>query len=232
MITVRKAEERGHFDHGWLNTYHTFSFADYYDPHHMGFRTLRVINEDRVRPGHGFPTHSHRDMEILSYVLEGSLEHKDSLGNGSVIVPGDVQRMTAGTGVTHSEYNHSASALVHFLQVWVLPDRRGLPPGYEQRAFAAHQKRGQLRLIASQDGRAGSVTVHQDVDVYATLLAAGEQVVHRLRPGRHAWLQVARGSVTLNDLRLTSSDGAAVSEEQAITIVGTEAAEVLVFDLT
>ncbi len=231
MITVRKAEERGHFDHGWLNTYHTFSFADYYDPHHMGFRTLRVINEDRVQPGHGFPTHSHRDMEILSYVIEGSLEHKDSLGNGSVIVPGDVQRMTAGTGVTHSEYNHSSSELVHFLQIWVLPEQRGLPPGYEQRAFAASEKRGQLRLIASRDGRTGSVTIHQDVDVYATLLVAREQVVHRLRPGRHAWLQVARGSVTVNDLRLTSSDGAAVSEEQTITIVGTEAAELLVFNL-
>jgi redox-sensitive bicupin YhaK (pirin superfamily) len=231
MITIRRAAERGHFDHGWLNTYHTFSFADYYDPEHMGFRTLRVINEDRVQPGHGFPTHSHRDMEILSYVLEGSLEHKDSLGNGSVIVPGDVQRMTAGTGVTHSEYNHSQSERVHFLQIWVLPEQRGLAPGYEQRAFAADEKRGQLRLIASRDGRAGSVTMHQDVGVYATLLAAGQQVVHRLRAGRHAWVQVARGSVTLNGHRLMTSDGAAASDEPTLTIVGTEAAEALVFDL-
>ena len=231
MLTLRRAHDRGHFDHGWLDTYHTFSFADYYDPAHMGFRHLRVINEDRVQPGHGFPTHGHRDMEILTYVLEGALEHKDSLGNGSVIRPGDVQRMSAGTGVTHSEYNPSKSESVHLLQIWIVPERRGLQPSYEQKAFRDAEKRGQLRLIASRDARDHSVTIHQDVDVYATILDGERTVTHQLRPGRHAWVQVARGAVVLNDQRLEVSDGAAVSDEPTLRIAAATAAEVLLFDL-
>src|SRR5262245_51482499 len=194
MITRRLAQERGHAQHGWLESYHTFSFADYYDSRHMGFRTLRVINEDRVQPGKGFGTHPHRDMEIISYVLEGALEHKDSLGTGSVITPGEVQRMSAGTWVTHSEFNHSGSELVHFLQIWILPERAGLPPSYEQRTFLSAEKQGKLRLVASRDGRAGSVTIHQAVDLYVSVLAPGEAVIHRLPPDRHAWVQVARGA--------------------------------------
>src|SRR5215813_3589134 len=213
MITRRLAQDRGHAQHGWLDSYHTFSFADYYDPHHMGFWALRVINEDRVQPGRGFGTHPHRDMEIISYVLEGVLEHKDSLGTGSVIAPGEVQRMSAGTGVTHSEFNPSQVEPVHFLQVWILPERTGLPPSYEQRAFPAAEKQGKLRLVASRDGRAGSVTVHQAVDLYTSVLAPGEAITHQLTPDHHAWVQVARGAILLNDTALAAGDGAAVSNE-------------------
>jgi redox-sensitive bicupin YhaK (pirin superfamily) len=231
MITRRLAQERGHARHGWLDSYHTFSFADYYDSRHMGFRTLRVINEDRVQPGKGFGTHPHRDMEILSYVMEGALEHKDSLGTGSIIRPGDVQRMSAGTGVTHSEFNPSQVEPVHFLQIWILPERVGLPPSYEQRAFPATEKQGTLRLVASRDGREGSVTIHQAVDLYTSVLAPGETVTHRLTPGRHAWVQVARGAITLNDTALSAGDGAAVSKEVLLTLTATDQAEVLWFDL-
>lgn len=231
MLTPRYAHERGHARHGWLESYHTFSFADYYDPRHTGFRALRVINEDRVQPGKGFGTHPHRDMEIISYVLEGALEHRDSLGTGSVVTPGEVQRMSAGTGVTHSEFNHSRSEPVHFLQVWILPEQNGLPPGYEQRTFPAAEKRGKLRLVASRDGREGSVRIHQAVDLYASVLTPGEVVTHRLAPGRHAWIQVARGSVTLNDTTLSAGDGAAVSEEGLLTVAAKDPAEVLLFDL-
>jgi redox-sensitive bicupin YhaK (pirin superfamily) len=197
----------------------------------MGFRALRVINEDRVQPGRGFGTHPHRDMEIISYVLEGALEHKDSLGTGSVITPGEVRRMSAGTGVTHSEFNPSGGELVHFLQIWILPERAGLPPGYEQRAFPADEKRGKFRLVASRDGREGSVTIHQAVDLYTSVLAPGEAVTHRLAPDRSAWVQVARGAVTLNGTALSAGDGAAVSEETLLTVTATDQAEVLLFDL-
>jgi redox-sensitive bicupin YhaK (pirin superfamily) len=231
MITRRPSQERGHAQHGWLNSYHTFSFADYYDPRHMGFRTLRVINEDRVQPGKGFGTHPHRDMEIISYVLEGALAHKDSLGTGSVIRPGEVQRMSAGTGVTHSEFNSSRTELLHFLQIWILPERTGLPPSYEQRAFPTEEKRGNLRLVASRDGRERSVTIHQAVDLYISLLPPGEVVSHLLIPGRHAWIQVARGSLLLNDVTLSAGDGAAVSDESRLTVTATDQTEVLLFDL-
>ena len=231
MITRRPSQERGHAQHGWLDSYHTFSFADYHDPRHMGFRTLRVINEDRVQPGKGFGTHPHRDMEIISYVLEGALAHKDSLGTGSVIRPGEVQRMSAGTGVTHSEFNSSQTELVHFLQIWILPERTGLPPGYEQRAFPTAEKQGELRLVASRDGREGSVTIHQAVDLYASLLAPGEVVTHPLSRGHHAWVQVARGSIMLNDSPLSAGDGAAVSDETRLTVTATDQAEVLLLDL-
>ncbi|MGH7392239.1 MAG: pirin family protein [Candidatus Rokuibacteriota bacterium] len=231
MIHVRRSDERGRFDHGWLDTRHTFSFADYHDPRWMGFRHLRVINEDRVQPGQGFPTHGHRDMEIVSYVLAGGLEHRDSLGTGSVIRPGDVQRMTAGTGVRHSEFNASAAEPVHFLQIWILPEAADLPPGYEQKTFAEADRRGRLRLVGSRDGREGSVTVHQDVALYAGVLAPGEKVAHALAPGRHAWLQVARGVVTLNGKRLGQGDGAAASGELELTVAAETAAEILLFDL-
>src|SRR5581483_6022908 len=198
MITIRKSGDRGHAEHGWLDSRHTFSFADYYDQDQMGFRTLRVINEDRVRPGEGFGTHPHRDMEIVSYVLEGALEHKDSLGTSSVIRPGEVQRMTAGSGVLHSEYNPSQKEPVHFLQIWILPEKKGLRPGYEQKAFPDDQRSNRLRLVASRDGRDGSLTIHQDVDLYSTLLEKGKAVSHALQPGRHAWIQVTRGGLTLN----------------------------------
>jgi quercetin 2,3-dioxygenase len=231
MITLRPAAERGHFDHGWLDTYHTFSFADYRDPSHMGFRVLRVINEDFVAPGEGFPTHAHRDMEIITYVLEGALEHKDSMGNGSVISPGDVQRMSAGTGVRHSEFNHSATDPVHLLQIWILPERTGVPPSYEQTTFSREDRRGRLRLIASPDGREGSVTINQSARVYAAILAPGETVEYVLDPGRHAWVQVARGGATLNGQALGPGDGAAIEGEPALTLASHEAAEVLVFDL-
>lgn len=231
MITLRLAQDRGHAHRGWLESYHTFSFADYSDPRHMGFKTLRVINEDRVQPGQGFGTHPHRDMEIVSYVLEGALAHKDSLGTGSVIHPGEVQRMTAGTGVTHSESNPSSSERVHFLQIWILPERTGLPPSYEQRAFPAEETRGTLRLVASRDGREGSVTIHQAVDLYTAVLAPGEAVTHRLPPGHAAWVQVARGTLTLNNTALSVGDGAAVSEETLLTVTAQEQTEVLLFDL-
>ncbi len=231
MIAVRKTEDRGHFDYGWLETYHTFSFGAYRDPDHMGFRSLRVINEDRVQPGQGFSTHPHKEMEIVSYVLDGALEHRDSLGNGSVIHAGEVQKMSAGTGVTHSEYNHSQTEIVHFLQIWILPERKGLEPSYEQRSFAEHERRDTLRLIASRDGGDGSVTIHQDVSIYLTVLDPGQQVVHRLSADRHAWVHVARGRVGLNGHGLAAGDGAAVSDEESLTIAGEEAAEVLLFDL-
>jgi redox-sensitive bicupin YhaK (pirin superfamily) len=215
----------------WLESAHTFSFNNYIDPQHMGFRQLRVINDDRVKPGAGFGTHSHRDMEIITYVLEGALEHRDSTGNGSVIRPGDVQRMSAGTGISHSEYNHSPTLPVHFLQIWILPEQRGLTPGYEQRSFAPEELRGQWRLIAASDGRDGAVVVHQDVDVLAARLEPGEQVSYRLRPGRHAWIQLASGGLRLNGLPLKEGDGAAVSESGELNIEATDRSEVLLFDL-
>jgi quercetin 2,3-dioxygenase len=231
MINIRRADARGHFDFRWLNTFHTFSFGDYYDPSFMGFRSLRVINEDFVRGGRGFPTHGHRDMEIITYILSGALEHRDSMGTGSIIRPGDVQRMSAGTGVTHSEANPSRDEAVHLLQIWILPTEQGLTPSYEQKAFSEEQKRGRLCLIASADGREDSVTVHQDVCVYASALNKDEEVVHGLTPGRHAWLQVARGGVTLNGEVLNQGDGAAISSEEQIAIRGREDSEVLLFDL-
>ena len=231
MISVRKAAERGHFNFSWLDTYHTFSFDQYYDPRFMGFRSLRVINEDRVQPGHGFPTHAHRDMEIITYVLAGGLAHKDSMGNGSVIRPGDVQRMSAGTGVRHSEANPSTSDPVHLLQIWIMPNRLGSAPGYEQKFFADEEKRGRLRLIASPDGRDGSVTVQQDARLHAALLEPGQEVVYELRAERHAWVQVARGTIELNGQELEQGDGAAVSAEERLTFVAREPAEVLLFDL-
>lgn len=231
MVTIRKAGERGHFQHGWLDTYHTFSFADYHDPKWMGFRSLRVINEDRVAPGQGFPTHPHRDMEILTYVLEGGLRHRDSMGNGEVIRPGEVQRMTAGTGVTHSEFNDSKSEPVHLLQIWVFPEKKGLVPGYEQKFFADEEKRGKLRLVASPEANDGSVKIHQDVRLYASLLGAGEELTHPLAAGRAAWVQVARGSVTLNGQRLDQGDAAAISDEVMVKLAGVKEAEVLLFDL-
>lgn len=231
MITVRRADERGHANHGWLDTYHTFSFADYYDPNHMGFRSLRVINDDRVAAGRGFGTHPHRDMEILTYVLEGALAHRDSTGGEEVIRPGELQRMTAGTGIAHSEYNGSDTEPVHLLQIWILPERTGLKPGYEQKAFPAEERQGRLRLVASRDGRDGSLTIHQDVNVHAGLLAPGETAQLSTEPGRYAWVQVARGAVTLNGEPLREGDGAAVTEEHTLELKGVEPADLLVFDL-
>jgi redox-sensitive bicupin YhaK (pirin superfamily) len=230
MITVRPANERGHAEHGWLDSRHTFSFADYYDPRQMGFRTLRVINEDRVQPESGFGTHPHRDMEIISYVLEGELGHKDSMGTGSVIRPGEVQRMSAGTGVLHSEWNHSKTQPVHFLQIWIVPEQRGLQPGYEQKSFG-DETNNRLRLVASRDGRDGSVTVHQDAELYVARLDAGKEVARELRAGRHAWVQVTRGAVELNGTKLAQGDGASVSDETRLTLRAAAPAEVLVFDL-
>jgi quercetin 2,3-dioxygenase len=231
MISIRRAEDRGHANHGWLDSHHTFSFADYYNPAQMGFRSLRVINEDRVQPGAGFGTHSHRDMEILSYVLEGGLAHKDSLGTGSTIRPGDVQRMSAGTGVAHSEYNASSSAPVHFLQIWLLPMRQGLPPSYEQKHFPEAERQGRLRLVASPDGREGSLTIHQDAAVYAGLLDEGQRSALTLEKGRNAWVQVARGDVKLNGQALRAGDGAALSDEPELKLEAVTPTEVLVFDL-
>jgi quercetin 2,3-dioxygenase len=231
MLTIRRSDERGHAQHGWLDSRHTFSFADYHDPEHMGFRALRVINEDRVQPAAGFGTHPHRDMEILSYVLEGGLAHKDSLGTGSTIRPGDVQRMSAGTGVTHSEFNASSTEPVHFLQIWLLPERPGLAPSYEQKTFKPAERAGRLQLVASRDGRGGSLTVHQDVAVYDGLLAAGERAELPLAKGRHAWVQVSRGSLKVNGQTLRAGDGAAVSAEPLLTLEGLEGGAVLVFDL-
>jgi quercetin 2,3-dioxygenase len=232
MITLRPAQERGAANFGWLDSRHTFSFGNYYDPNHMGFATLRVINEDKVTPAQGFGTHGHRDMEIISYVLEGALEHKDSLGTGSVIRPGDVQRMSAGTGIRHSEFNASQTDPVHFLQIWILPERQGIEPGYEQKTFTEAEKRNNLRLVGSRDGRDGSITIHQDVDLYATSLQAGETVSHTLTPGRVAWLQVARGAVQLNDRRLSAGDGAAIAEEDRLTLKGVaDQSEALLFDM-
>jgi redox-sensitive bicupin YhaK (pirin superfamily) len=231
MIVIRRAEERGHFDLRWLDTYHTFSFDQYYDPAHMHFRSLRVINEDRVAPAQGFPTHSHRDMEIITYILSGALEHRDGMGNGSVIRPGDVQRMTAGTGVSHSEFNPSESEAVHLLQIWILPKAHGLAPGYEEKHFSEDERRGKLRLIASDDGREGSVTINQDARVYASLLDAGQIATHTLTPNRYAWLQLARGTLRLNELELKQGDGAAVSKETDLRIAAHDHAEFLLFDL-
>lgn len=233
MITIRKSHDRGHFDFGWLDTRHTFSFGEYHDPKHMGFRALRVINEDVVRGGRGFGTHPHRDMEIVTYVLSGALAHKDSMGNGSTIRPDDVQRMSAGTGVTHSEHNASSTEPVHLLQIWLSPARTGTAPGYEQRAFPAAEKRGRLRLVGAPDGRDGAVTIQQDVMLYASVLAPAERVSHEIAPARHAWVQVLRGSVTVNGGPLMAGDGAALSDESHASIAaGTELTnEVLVFDL-
>lgn len=231
MLITRPAQTRGHADHGWLDSHHTFSFADYYDPKHMGFRALRVINDDRVAPGRGFGAHPHRDMEILSYVLEGGLAHRDSMGTGETIRPGDVQRMSAGTGVTHSEYNASATDPVHFLQIWIMPRSRGLAPSYEQRTFSREEKDGVLRLVASPDGRDGSLTIGADVSVHAGLFAAGQRTTLPLASGRHAYVQIASGQVRVNGNTLKAGDGAALSEETALEIEGIDGGEVLVFDL-
>lgn len=231
MITLRKAQDRGHAQHGWLDSWHTFSFGDYYDPKHMGFRSLRVINEDRVAPGKGFPTHSHRDMEIVTYVLDGALEHRDSMGNGQVMRSGDVQRMTAGQGVSHSEFNASKTEPVHFLQIWILPERRNLEPGYEQKNFAKPGLQGKLRVVASRDGADGAVVVHQDMKLLAGHFAEGEQQKYTLAPGRQAWLHVARGTVRVNGEQLAAGDALEVSDEAALEISGVKAGEVLLFDL-
>jgi len=231
MIQVRRSDDRGRAEHGWLSSRHTFSFADYHDPRHLGFRALRVLNEDRIQPGGGFPAHSHRDMEIVTCVLEGALAHQDSLGNTSVIRPGELQRMSAGTGVTHSEYNASRDAVVHLLQIWILPDAAGLPPSYEQRDFGAGTMRERLRLLGSRDGRDGSLVVHQDVALYLGRLAPGAEIAHPLAAGRSAWVQVARGSLRLDGEKLESGDGAAVTGARALELEALEAAHVLVFDL-
>jgi len=228
---IRRAGERGRANLGWLDSRHTFSFGHYHDPKHMGFGPVRVINDDRVAPGGGFPTHPHSDMEIVTYVLAGALEHRDSLGTGSVIRPGDVQRMSAGRGIRHSEFNASRTDPVHFLQIWVLPESQGLAPGYEQKTFSDDEKRGRLRLVASRDGRLGSVTVHRDLDLYAALLAPGDRVEHVLAHGRGAWLHVARGAVTLNGTALDAGDGVGLSAADTLTLEGgSEEAEVLLFD--
>jgi redox-sensitive bicupin YhaK (pirin superfamily) len=231
MIRVRKSSERGHFDHGWLDTYHTFSFSRYYDPRQMGFRSLRVINEDWVSPGQGFGLHPHENMEIVTYVLEGSLAHRDSLGTGSVIRPGELQRMTAGTGIRHSEANPSPTERVHLYQIWLLPEREGLEPSYEQKAFPAEERRGRLRLVASPDGADGSLTIRQDARILLGTLEDGEQLSHELRQDRHAWLQVLRGAVDLSGLSLGAGDGAAVSEEPGLSIRAGGPTEVMLFDL-
>ncbi len=231
MIQIRPSQQRGGGNHGWLKTQHTFSFADYWDPKWMGFRSLRVINEDWVAPNNGFPTHPHRDMEIITYVLEGKLEHKDSLGTGSVILPGDVQRRTAGSGIRHSEFNPSQTDPVHLLQIWIQPEKAALAPSYEQKSFPENEKRGKLRLIASRDASDGSVKINQDAKLYVSLLKAGEQVTYEFGTGRHGWLQVARGAVELNGKALAQGDGAAISEEKTLSIKSIENAEVLLFDL-
>jgi redox-sensitive bicupin YhaK (pirin superfamily) len=234
MIQVRRGKERGHADHGWLNTYHTFSFSDYYDPRFMGFRSLRVINEDWVQPGYGFPPHPHRDMEIITYVLEGQLEHKDSMGTGSVIRPGEVQKMSAGTGVRHSEFNHSKTEPVHLYQIWILPEKDGIKPMYEQKAIPAEEKQGKLRLVASPAGGNGSAAVklYQDASLYAAELKKADAVEHELGDGRYAWVQVARGAVNVNGQELKAGDGAAVAQESKLEISGSaDSSEVLLFDL-
>ncbi len=232
MLTIRPAQDRGIASFGWLDSRHTFSFGEYHNPNHMGFADLRVINEDKVAPGQGFPTHGHRDMEIISYVLEGALEHKDSIGTGSVIRPGDVQRMSAGTGIRHSEYNASKTEPVHFLQIWILPEQKGIEPGYEQKNFAIAEKQGKLKLVGSRDGRDGSITIHQKVDLYAATLSEGESVRYAFAPNRVAWLQVARGTVQLNDQTLTAGDGVAIAQESLITLQGkAQDAEVLLVDM-
>jgi hypothetical protein len=231
MIQVRPSRERGQTQLGWLDSQHSFSFDRYYDPRYLGFRALRVINEDWIKPGAGFGTHSHRDMEILTYVLEGALEHRDSLGTGSVIRPGEVQRMTAGTGISHSEHNPSLVEPTHLLQIWIVPAHRGLEPGYEQRPFEIKQDPDHWRLIAVGDGREGALTIHQDADVFAAVLTAGSTLSYRLEPDRHAWAQIARGEVHLNDVRLGAGDGAAISGEEQINLSAVHPSELLLFDL-
>jgi redox-sensitive bicupin YhaK (pirin superfamily) len=231
MIHIRKSDTRGHANHGWLDSRFTFSFADYYDPEHVEFRTLRVMNDDHIAGGGGFPTHPHRDMEIVTYVLDGALAHKDSMGNGSTIRPGDVQYMSAGTGVAHSEFNASDKETVHMVQIWMFPDRQGYKPAYDQKHFAPAEKQGKLRLVVSPDGRDGSVQIRQDNELYATILAPSETVKHALKPNRHAYVQVARGSVTLNGTKLSAGDGAAISEEKSVELTAVDNAEVLLFDL-
>ncbi|MGO4761096.1 MULTISPECIES: pirin family protein [Cupriavidus] len=231
MIEIRKSDERGYADHGWLKSYHSFSFADYYDPRHVQFGPLRVINEDRVAPGMGFGTHGHRDMEIISYVLDGELAHKDSIGNGSVIRPGDVQRMSAGTGVRHSEYNHAAHDTTHFLQIWIIPAENGIEPGYEERNFPAEEKRGKLRLVVSPDGAEGSVVIHQDARLYAGLFDGDEAATLAIAPGRRAYVHVARGAISVNGQVLGAGDAAKLEAVEAITLAQGSGAEVLVFDL-
>jgi quercetin 2,3-dioxygenase len=234
MIEIRPGEERGHANHGWLDTHYTFSFSDYYDPRHMGFRSLRVINEDRVKPGYGFPAHPHRDMEIITYVLSGSLEHKDSMGTGSVIRPGEVQKMSAGTGIRHSEFNHSKTEPVHLYQIWLLPEREGLKPMYEQKAIPEEEKKGKLRLVASPKGGNGhgAVKLYQDAEIFATELTAGESVNHELGAERYAWIQVVRGAISVNGKELRAGDGAAIAEEPALRITGiAQDSEALLFDL-
>ncbi len=230
-LTLRKANERGHADFGWLNSRHTFSFGQYHDPVHMGFGPLRVINDDKVAGGEGFPAHPHANMEIVTYVLDGGLEHKDSLGTGSVIRPGDVQRMSAGTGIRHSEFNASETEPVHFLQIWIMPERAGVAPGYEQKSFSVADKKGRLRLAGSRTGRDGSVTIRQDVDLYAGVFASGDKVTHDIVDGRIAWVQVARGSVRVNGLDLAEGDGLAIEDVRALELEGIDDAELLVFDM-
>lgn len=231
MIEVRKASERGHANHGWLDTHHTFSFSSYYDPAHTQFRALRVMNEDIVQPGQGFPFHGHRDMEILTYVLEGRLEHQDSMGNGSVLRAGELQRMSAGTGIRHSEFNPSDGEAVHFYQIWLLPAKDGIEPSYEQRMFPGEGRQDTLQLVASPDPADGTMTINQDAKVYLSTLDAGAEAVHRLDEGRHAWVQVSRGAVTLNGVALSASDGAAVSAEESLSLRGDKESEILLFDL-
>ena len=231
MIDIRRSDERGGGDFGWLNTRHTFSFDSYYDPRFMGFRSLRVINEDFVAPASGFPTHPHRDMEIITYILEGQLEHRDSLGTGSIILPGDGQRMTAGRGIRHSEFNPSKTERVHLLQIWILPEKKGLEPSYEQKSFPENEKQGNLRLIASRDGSDGSVKINQDAQLYVSLLAPGQAVDHEFASQRYGWLQVAKGTVELNGFQLNQGDGAAIGEEKRVEIKGSQDAEILLFDL-
>ncbi len=231
MIAIRKAQERGHFNHGWLDTWHTFSFGDYFDPEHHHFRALRVMNEDRIAPGQGFGMHGHRDMEIVTYVLAGALEHRDSLGNGEVLRPGELQRMTAGSGIRHSEFNRSSTEEVHLYQIWLFPEEKGLTPSYEQRAFPEAERRSRWRLVASRDGRDGALTIHQDADLYLATLDADQQLTFELRPSRHAWLQLLRGAATLNGEPMQAGDGAAVSDETTLTIAAEAGAEVLLFDL-
>jgi redox-sensitive bicupin YhaK (pirin superfamily) len=231
MIQIRRGNERGHANHGWLDTYHTFSFDTYYDPRFMGFRHLRVINEDRVAPGRGFPTHPHRDMEIITYILEGALQHRDSMGTGSVIRPGEVQRMSAGTGVTHSEQNASTTDPVHLLQIWIVPEEKGITPGYEQTKFERSELEGRLTLVGSNNPPGHAVTIHQNVQLYASILPAGKSVTHTLAPGRHVWVQIARGKVDLSGRELAAGDGVAILEEAAVTIAAKDDAEILLFDL-
>ena len=231
MLTLRRAEDRGHSDLGWLSSYHTFSFGGYSDPHHMGFRALRVINDDRVAAGKGFGAHGHRDMEILSYVVSGGLEHRDSMGNGAVIRPHEWQRMSAGTGVRHSEANASESEPVHFYQIWILPETDGIRPSYEQKLFSPEEKTGKLKLVASRDGREGSLKIHQDVKVYNSMLASGDEVFYQPGADRHAWVQVIRGEVNVNDTPLLAGDGVAISAETTINIKASEEAEIILFDL-